>query len=93
MQRDIQFDIAEFISDQGFSGPLVLVVPHTLAQRLVNGSTVVNSDMQSAEDVMYMEATEWDGLEIRYELGSLPDDQVIVRQGGNEYPLTLLPTL
>jgi hypothetical protein len=94
MYPDIQFDIAKFIAEQGFSGSVSLAVPHGLAKRLAQGSKVVNRDIPasedaSPEDVMYVGGTEWNGLEVHYELGSLPGNQVIVSQDGVEFPLVL----
>jgi hypothetical protein len=78
----MQLEIAELLADIGFSGMVTLVVPRALAQCLlnVNGHASAGRLSRLAKAVGDLPPTILDRLEVRFELGDLPVDRVLVRE-------------
>jgi hypothetical protein len=76
----MQLEIAELLADIGFSGAVTLVVPRAFAQCLLNGHAAGGRLSRLAKAVGDLPPTILGRLEVRYELGDLPVDRVLVRE-------------
>lgn len=76
----MQLEIAELLADIGFSGVVTLVVPRALAACLLNGHASGGRLSRLAKAVGDLPPTILGRLEVRYELGDLPEDRVLVRE-------------
>jgi hypothetical protein len=92
MHRDIRSELAEFVGNQGYAGAVTVIVPRSLAQRLIDGYPWINSDVQTADDVGKIEPERHGLLDVTFELGNGLDDQIHIRTAdGATFPVTLPP--